>query len=110
MYTFLNNGRNDLQFHKNRLAALDCSAIVTSLAGWVSDYHITINRRRDTVTSYSCSRKHLMSVGKSAALLYKESRSLIVIGSNTFHRGRSPAETKWDKADGEKAKAAGGKR
>ena len=49
MYTF-NNGRKDLQFHKNRLAALDCSAIVTSLAGWVSDYHITINRRRDTVT------------------------------------------------------------
>ena len=52
-----------------------------------------------------------MSAGKSAALLYKESRSLIiVIDSNTFHRGRSPAETKWDKADGEKAKAAGGKR
>ena len=49
MYTF-NNGRKDLQFHKNRLAALDCSAIVTSLAGWVSDYHITINRGGDTVT------------------------------------------------------------
>ena len=51
-----------------------------------------------------------MSAGKSAAFHYEESRSLIVIGSNTFHRGRSPAETKWDKADGEKAKAAGGKR
>ena len=52
-----------------------------------------------------------MSAGKSAALLYKESGSLIiVIDSNTFHRGQSPAETKWDKADGEKAKAAGGKR
>ena len=51
-----------------------------------------------------------MSAGKSAALHYKESRSLKVIGSDTFHRGRSPAETKWDKADGEKAKAAGGKR
>ena len=109
MYTF-NNGRKDLQFHKNRLAALNCSAIVTSLAGWVSDYHITINRRRDTVTSYSCSRRYLISAGKSVALHYEESRSLIVIGSNTFHRGRSPAETKWDKADGEKAKAAGGKR
>ena len=108
MYTF-NNGRKDLQFHKNRLAALNYSAIVTSLAGWVT---IT-SQSTDAVIlspSCSCSRKHLMSAGKSAALHYKESRSLIVIGSNTFHRGRSPAETKWDKADGEKAKAAGGKR
>ena len=52
----------------------------------------------------------MMSAGKSAVLHYRESRSLIVVGSNTFHRGRSPAETKWDKADGEKAKGAGGKR
>ena len=109
MYTF-NNGRKDLQFHKNRLAALDCSAIVTSLAGWVT---ITSQSTDAVILSpsyYSCSRKHLMSAGKSAALHYEESRSLIVIGSNTFHRGRSPAESKWDKADGEKAKAAGGKR
>ena len=109
MYTFI-NGRKDLQFHKNRLAALNCSAIVTSLAGWVT---ITSQSTDAVILSpsyYSCSRKHLMSTGKSKALLYKESRSLIVIGSNTFHRGRSPAETKWDKADGEKAKAAGGKR
>ena len=45
-----------------------------------------------------------LSITKNQDHLY------VVIGSNTFHRGRSPAETKWDKADGEKAKAAGGKR
>ena len=92
MYTF-NNGRKDLQFHKNRLAALDCSAIVTSLAGWVT---ITSQSTDAVILSRltAVSRKHLMSAGKSAALHYEESRSLIVIGSNTFHRGRSPAETK----------------